>query len=315
VLCAYTDERWDDIVAAVGSVRRQTLAPREVILVVDHNEALLGRARALEGVTVLASKRAPGASGARNTGVEASSGSVIAFLDDDAQADSRWLESLLGRFASENVAGVGGPIEPVWPGDAPAWFPPEFNWVVGCTYLGARETAGPVRNLIGANMSVRRRVWEQVGGFRDGFGVVKSAEVQRRSGESRQSTCEETEFCLRVTRECPGLEWFYEPLARVRHLVPPHRCTWRYFMSRSRAEGVGKAGLAASYGEGSLGVEASYAGRTLMAGVVRGCREALLGGDLDGLRRSGAIMAGVSMAGSGYLQERAASLRGRSFRA
>ena len=39
----------------------------------------------------------------------------------------------------------------------PRWFPPEFDWVVGCSYTGLPETVAPVRNLIGAAMSFRRQ--------------------------------------------------------------------------------------------------------------------------------------------------------------
>ena len=43
VICAYTDQRWDDVLAAVQSVRDQQLPAREIILVVDHNEPLRRR--------------------------------------------------------------------------------------------------------------------------------------------------------------------------------------------------------------------------------------------------------------------------------
>ena len=43
VLCAYTEDRWAELVAAVESVRRQTLSPREIVLVIDHNPPLLAR--------------------------------------------------------------------------------------------------------------------------------------------------------------------------------------------------------------------------------------------------------------------------------
>lgn len=45
VVCAYTQERWEDILAAVDSVRKQSMPPTETLLVVDHNEALLARLR------------------------------------------------------------------------------------------------------------------------------------------------------------------------------------------------------------------------------------------------------------------------------
>ncbi|SCG10479.1 hypothetical protein GA0115260_111126, partial [Streptomyces sp. MnatMP-M27] len=43
VICVYTEERWDDILAAVDSVRTQSLPAQETLLVVDHNTRLLRR--------------------------------------------------------------------------------------------------------------------------------------------------------------------------------------------------------------------------------------------------------------------------------
>src|SRR3712207_8752606 len=45
VVCAYTLDRWPEIEAAVASLRRQVRLPDEVILVCDHNDELLARAR------------------------------------------------------------------------------------------------------------------------------------------------------------------------------------------------------------------------------------------------------------------------------
>ena len=46
VICAYTEDRWPELVAAVDSVRQQTTLPYEIILVIDHHPQLLLRARA-----------------------------------------------------------------------------------------------------------------------------------------------------------------------------------------------------------------------------------------------------------------------------
>ena len=45
VICAHTEERWEQLVAAVDSVRRQSRPALEIVVVVDHNPALLERAR------------------------------------------------------------------------------------------------------------------------------------------------------------------------------------------------------------------------------------------------------------------------------
>ena len=43
VLCTYTERRWDDVVAAIASLRVQTVPPVQILVVVDHNEVLRDR--------------------------------------------------------------------------------------------------------------------------------------------------------------------------------------------------------------------------------------------------------------------------------
>jgi glycosyltransferase involved in cell wall biosynthesis len=114
VICAYTENRWAELVAAVESVHCQTLSPREIILVIDHNPPLLARAREqLPDVLVIENWQPRGLSGARNSGIAAGCGDVIAFMDEDATAAPDWLERLTRHYDSEEVLGVGGTIEPV----------------------------------------------------------------------------------------------------------------------------------------------------------------------------------------------------------
>ena len=66
IICAYTLDRWSDLVAAIGSVREQTLAPAQLIVVIDHNNELLARAvDAFPQATVVSSTGPRGLSGAR----------------------------------------------------------------------------------------------------------------------------------------------------------------------------------------------------------------------------------------------------------
>src|SRR5262245_11775286 len=100
VICAYTEKRWDDLVAAVASVQQQSLSPRETIVVIDHNPALLDRVRAhMPDVIAAENTETRGLSGARNSGIAASRSSIIAFLDDDAIAMPDWLEQLIAGYA------------------------------------------------------------------------------------------------------------------------------------------------------------------------------------------------------------------------
>src|SRR3954468_20321965 len=70
VICSYAPERWDDLVTAVRSVQEQTVAPLELIVCVDHNEAMLERVRAeLPDIVAVANGQVRGLSGARNSGL------------------------------------------------------------------------------------------------------------------------------------------------------------------------------------------------------------------------------------------------------
>ena len=292
VICAYTEERWNDLVAAVESVRRQTVRPLQIVVVVDHNPPMLERVRRdILDVVAVENRESRGLSGARNSGIAVSRGEVVAFLDDDAIADDDWLESLARGYVDADVIGVGGAVEPLWAGPEPSSFPDEFLWVVGCTYRGMPDHAAPVRNAIGANMSFRRDVFAAVGGFRTGIGRIGTRPVG----------CEETEFSIRARQHGRASIVLHEPRARVRHRVPAARTTWTYFLSRCYSEGLSKALVAQVAGSrDGLSSERAYALKTLPSGVVRGLRDALVGGDSTGLGRAARIMAGFAVTASGY---------------
>jgi colanic acid/amylovoran biosynthesis protein len=304
VTAAFAMERWDDLREAVASVLVQTVPVLEVIVVIDHNPALLDRARReLRGVVVIPNTRSRGASGARNSGVAVSRGKIAAFLDDDAVASPTWLEALLAHFADPRVVGVGSRIVPAWAGSRPRWLPREFDWTVGASYRGMPEEATPVRNVWSCGMAVTRRVFDAIGGFRDDFGKV-----------GNRSRPEDTELCLRAAAAQPGGTWIYEPAGVVAHLVPLGRATPRFFLRRCLLEGSGKAVLAALDGTSqSTSEERLYTRRVLPRGVARGLRDAV-GGDASGGLRSLAIAAGFGFAVAGFVAVRTAGILRRAGR-
>ncbi|HEY3062705.1 MAG TPA: glycosyltransferase [Chloroflexota bacterium] len=288
IVCSYTEARWAELVEAVASVDCQTSPPTEILVVVDHNPVLLERVReALPSVRALANAGPRGLSGARNTGIAMATGDVVAFLDDDAAADPDWLGRLLAPYANARVFGVGGYIEPAWTSPPPAWFPDEFRWVVGCSYRGLPAHGGAVRNLIGANMSLRRLVFDEVGGFRGELGHQGTTA----GGD------EETELCIRVRQRWPDAVLWYEPTARVRHHVPASRTTWSYFRTRCFAEGLNKARVARFVGAADgLASERAYTLATLPSGMAR----ALSRGQAI---RAVAIALGLMVTVAGYARE------------
>jgi glycosyltransferase involved in cell wall biosynthesis len=285
VIAAFSSERWDYLRDAVASVAPQTRPALETIVVIDHNPDLLARARReLPGAVVIPNTGARGASGARNTGVARSRGEVAVFLDDDACATPDWLEQLLVHFDDPDVVGVGGRVDPLWATAQPRWFPGEFGWTVGASYVGMPAETARVRNVWANNMAVRRSAFDAVGGFREDFGKVGTA-----------SRPEDTDLCLRVAGT-----WLYEPTSAVGHWVPGRRASFRYFMHRCFDEGVGKVGLAALNGTGtSTSQERGYAVHVLPKAIFRGLRETVRG-DGSGALRDAAIVVGLGAAVAGF---------------
>src|SRR5918911_2736966 len=102
-----------------------------------------------------------GLSHARNAGLAAAGGDIVAYLDDDAYPDPHWLHYLAATFLTSNHVGVGGPNIPP-SGDGP---------VAACV---ANAPGGPVHVLLsdreaehlpGCNMAFRKQALEAIGGF------------------------------------------------------------------------------------------------------------------------------------------------------
>jgi len=295
VICAYTEKRWEQLCAAVKSALRQDPAPAEVLLVVDHNTALAARARhELAGVTVLESDEVPGLSGARNTGLRAATQPVTAFLDDDAEARPGWLAGLIEPYASADVVATGGAVHPWWPGHAPRWLPEEFYWVVGCSYRGLPESVGPVRNPIGASMSMRTVPALQAGGFDVSVGRVGG----------RPAGCEETELAIRLTASRPAAAVCYVPTAAVDHHVGPERLRLRYFLSRCWHEGISKASVVKLAGAAAgLERERRHVAVVIPRAVLTSLRQSVTG-DPAAFGRFLALVGGVAAATGGFASGR-----------
>jgi O-antigen biosynthesis protein len=109
-----------------------------------------------------------GLSSARNTGMQAATGEIVAYIDDDASPDRHWLAFLAEAFEETAFVGVGGPNVPL-PDDGP---------VADCV---AHAPGGPIHVLLddreaehipGCNMAFRRSALVAVGGFDEAFRVA-----------------------------------------------------------------------------------------------------------------------------------------------
>lgn len=298
VIACHTEDRFQHLLEAIESAQRQTPAPDQVIVAVDHNEDLCHRLRSeLDGIEIVDHRGERGASGARNAGAARAVNPYLVFLDDDVRAHPEWLRHLLVPFEDPRVIGTGGMTMPAWQGPRPRWFPDEFGWVVGASHTGLPTEFAPVRNVWSENMAVRRTAFEAVGGFRAGFGKVGST-----------SRPEDTDLCIRIGASAPQSWWAYVPAAVVDHVVPRARSTFAFFLRRCYWEGAGKVELSAHLGEDrDLDDERSYLLSTLPRAIVR-----YLGGGQP--HRALAIVAGIALAAAGgavSLVRTAKSRRGR----
>jgi glucosyl-dolichyl phosphate glucuronosyltransferase len=290
VLATYDLGRWPYLVEAVESLLSGSDQPQRVIICVDRNEELYKRVQVTwPQVTAVLNTRVRGASGTRNSGAEFAGTPFIAFLDDDVRIHEGWLSRLLEPFADPAVVGTGGGVKAGWPAGRPKWFPEEFDWVVGASYRGMPTIRSAVRNVWSENMAVRVQVFRAVGGFRSDFGKV-----------GQHNSPEDTDLCIRMAAAMAGARWVYVPDAVAEHHVPVNRTRFSFFFRRSYNEGRGKLEMARLLGhQEKLQDERDYLCRTLPSGIWAGLWAPVRKGDMSGLLKAAAIVAGILAAGLG----------------
>ena len=108
----------------------------------------------------------PNISAARNAGIAAAAGEIIAFIDDDAVPEPTWADALLAAFAKRDIAAATGPVLGR-NGISLQWGSAAVNGLGDEVDI---EPNMPVRDgfrrkLHGTNMAFRRDVFDRVGGF------------------------------------------------------------------------------------------------------------------------------------------------------
>ena len=186
-----------------------------------------------------------GLSSARNTGAEAATGEIVAYIDDDAYPDPQWLSYLANTFRNPVYAAVGGPNIPP-PGDGP---------IADCV---AYSPGGPVHVLLndrnaehipGCNMAFRKSALMAIGGFDPRF---------RTAGD-------DVDVCWRILDQ--GWKIGFNPAAIVwHHRRNSLRAYWRQQKGYGRAEALLEAKWPEKYN--SVG-HLTWAGRLYGNGLTR----------------------------------------------
>jgi GT2 family glycosyltransferase len=158
-----------------------------------------------------------GLSSARNTGLEAAAGEIVAYLDDDAYPDPHWLTYLAAAFIHGTYAAVGGPnIPPA--GDGP---------IADCV---SNAPGGPVHVLLsdqeaehipGCNMGFRKAALGAIGGFDPQFRVAG----------------DDVDVCWRLQKK--GWAVGFNPAAMVwHHRRNSVRAYWKQQLNYGKAEAL-----------------------------------------------------------------------------
>ena len=234
VVCTYNGAATlDGCLAALGSLEY----PDYEVVVVDDGSTDETAAIAERHDVRLIRTENRGLSSARNTGVEAATGDIVAFTDDDAEPDRHWLTYLAASFLDEARAAVGGPNVP----------PAESGRVAECV---ANAPGGPVHVLLsdreaehipGVNSAYRKAALQAIGGFDPRF---------RAAGD-------DVDVCWRLLER--GWTIGFSPAAMVwHHNRDSISAYWRHQVGYGRAEALLEAKWPEKYN--SLG-HLTWAGR------------------------------------------------------
>jgi glycosyltransferase involved in cell wall biosynthesis len=293
VVCTYSPDMYEHFTEAVDSVLAGTYDDVEVVVVVDGNDQLAERVEddygGRDDVLVHANDENVGLLESRNTGAEIATGDVVAFIDDDAVADEHWVEELVRAYEDNDVETAGGRMTPIWVAGKPSFLPEEFYWLVGVTHRGFGDE-GEVRNTFGSNISFRRDVFLELGGF--------DTDIGGRKGDKNLQGGE-TELCARLRSELDGT-LYYNPDAKVGHKVFDYRTRPVWLLKRAFWQGYSKRAMETLVPE-SGDEEGEFLGDLLLRFIPDRLRNALLGPSLTEAKKF--LMLGVFTAcvGFGYL--------------
>jgi GT2 family glycosyltransferase len=211
VVCTYNGE--STLRECLEGLRRLQYPNYEVIVVNDGSTDATNEIVREYGFRLISTHNR-GLSAARNIGMEAATGEIVAYTDSDCCPDPHWLTYLAATFLATDYAGVGGPN----------LAPPGDGHFAECV---ANAPGGPVHVLLsdqeaehipGCNMAFRKSCLEAIGGFDPQF---------RAAGD-------DVDVCWRLQQR--GCTLGFSPAAMVwHHRRDSVRAYWK------QQEGYGKA--------------------------------------------------------------------------
>jgi glycosyltransferase involved in cell wall biosynthesis len=174
-----------------------------------------------------------GLSYARNSGIRASKGESIVFVDDDVYFSPNWLTALASTLERRvEVACIGGKVMLHFDSGQPNWIDDDILWIYGITRYDDHERELQFPEIPrGGNMAFRRTVFEQIGIFHTSLG---------RKGKNLLS-CEDNHLFLRIAKA--GMKTIYSPDVQISHRIPASKTTRKWILKRYYWEGISEVAM------------------------------------------------------------------------
>jgi len=179
----------------------------------------------------------PGLHTCRHAGMRASSADILVYADDDIEAFPTWLEGIEESFTDPTIAAAGGKCLPGFEAAPPDWLLTLWDRgqkdnvrilaYLSIIDLGDTSKAINPEYIFGCNMSIRRTVLLEAGGFHPD---TMPPHLVRYRGDG------ETHVMRHITNH--GYKAFFNPKASVYHAVPADRMTSEYFRQRAYRQGI-----------------------------------------------------------------------------
>ena len=161
-----------------------------------------------------------GLSAARNKGIQEAKGELIVYIDDDALVDAHYLRTYAEWFAAHpETQACGGPIEPLYETQEPAWMTPYTKALLTAWMdYGDKVREYPKgRYPGGGNAAYRKAVFDKVGLFNTALG--------RKGGNLMGS--EEKDIFDKM--HALGMQVLYLPTPVLHHCIPQAKLEKDYF--------------------------------------------------------------------------------------
>jgi len=175
VICSYN--RASHIRTALESIKNQTYDANAYELIVinnnstDNTEDICIDFEAHKGSLqyVYAVETKQGLSCARNKGIQLARGKYISFIDDDAIAQTNYVEQIISAFETyPDFEALGGKVIPKFPNNIePAWMSKYLNGLVAKVDMGDSVSQFTNKYPVGCNMAFRKKVFDEIGMFNE----------------------------------------------------------------------------------------------------------------------------------------------------